>query len=139
MTLEECTALLTPFALAMRWDVDGPTFRAYHQALEHLQASDLDAALATARRQPRAFPPSAPELVALAESCRIARRQSLPFESCGNCSQQGWIEREIHGVMRTVRCECWKAHQAHLARLGAGDQPLALPAGREDWTEGDAA
>ena len=50
-------------------------------------------------------------------------------EGCRLCSQQGWIEYEIEGVRRAVRCSCFAAHQEKLARLGVGGGTLALPAG----------
>lgn len=126
MTLKELIALLTPFALAMRWELDAPTFRAYHRQLAHIPAKLFDAALEKAGRQPRRFPPTAPELAALAEEVRLEWRASLQWVPCALCSAQGWVEREVEGITRAVRCDCWKAHQARVAELDVPAQPVAL-------------
>lgn len=72
-----------------------------------------------------------PDVEGILQACEQARleiRDVLRFESCEQCSQQGWTEVEIDGVRRAVRCQCWTAHQERVKALGAGDVPLALPA-----------
>ena len=61
MTLQECTALLTPLALALRTPMDGPTFRAYHRALKDVPVRLLQAAIDHAEKRPRdAYQPTFP-------------------------------------------------------------------------------
>lgn len=75
--------------------------------------------------------PDIGELLAACEKARIQIRGELPFQRCEQCSVQGWTEREIDGVKRMVRCDCWHAHQEKVKALGVPDRPLALPAARE--------
>lgn len=133
MTLQECTAILTPFALAMQADMDKPKFRAYHRVLESIPAPLLEAALEKASRQERRFGnfPGANELAALAERERLALRAAAKFDGCEACNGSGWASILVDGVSRVTRCACWKAHQARLEQLGAGTEPLALPPTRE--------
>ena len=139
MTLPECTGLLAPLAVTLRADLDGPTFRAYHRALEDVPTRLLAAAVERAAKSDR-FMPKPGELRAYAEDARKVLLAAHPFEClCGNCSVQGFVERELDGVRRMVRGSCWRAHQDKLSAIGVGAAPLALPAAR-DWTEGgDAA
>jgi len=40
-----------------------------------------------------------------------------PFESCGNCTADGWITRYYGPSLEyayETRCPCWEAHQAKL-------------------------
>lgn len=76
----------------------------------------------------RGWLPSIEELNQDAEAVRLEMRAAIRFEPCAMCSQQGWTETEIDGVRRMVRCACWTRHQARLAALNVGAQPLALPA-----------
>jgi hypothetical protein len=129
VTLQECTALLTPLVLALGAEMDQPTFRAYHRVLEDVPTNLLQAAVDHASRTARFFP-RAPELRALAEQARRRLSDLQPFQACAQCAS-GWVEREVDGVPRMVRCACWQAHQQRLSQAGVSLTPLALPAGDE--------
>lgn len=131
MTLDECITIITPLALAMRTPMDEPSFLAYHRVLEDVPARVFQSAVGLASRDGRRFFPSAAELREVCERARVSLRAQLKFQPCVNCTHDGWAEREINGVRRMVRCSCWQAHQARVAELGVGDQPLALPAAQE--------
>lgn len=75
---------------------------------------------------PGAWRPDPGDLVGACEKARLEIRRSLQFEPCELCSQQGWVEREIDGVRRMARCQCWTAHQEKVKALGVGDKPLAM-------------
>lgn len=40
-----------------------------------------------------------------------------PFVSCGNCSQDGWIDVQHADGSKAERCQCWHAHHARLKAL----------------------
>lgn len=71
--------------------------------------------------------PTVAELLETCEAIRVEIRGAMAFIPCANCSAQGWTEREIDGVKRMVRCDCWQRHQVKVAELGVGSVPLALP------------
>ena len=125
MTLQECTALLAPLALALRADMDDPTFRAYHRALSDVPVNLLQAAVDHAMRSNSAFLPRPGELRALAERARLELSFRLKFEGCAQCHGTGWEQVLINGVPRAQRCQCWKAHQSRLEREGVTLQPVA--------------
>lgn len=138
MTLEECTAMLTPLAIALRVQMDVPMFRAYHRALQDVPAQWLQAAIDLAMRQPRAaFEPTfpaAPTLRSLAERARAAARAAKVFQPCGDCNGTGWQEIEEGNVVRVKRCGCWNDYQAELVALGLrgpslSEAPRQLEAG----------
>ena len=142
MTLEECTTVLAPAAIALGARLDVPTFRAYHRALQDVPLSLLEAALETAQRTPRepyepAFPP-ARRLRALAEQARHALIAAHPYEGCCECEdQRGWRTVTHADGAIVERCPGFRRHQEKLAQLGLGSMPLALPAAqpdRSDWT-----
>lgn len=128
MTLQECTKVLTTLAVSQRTELDGPTFRAYFRVLEDVPVSLLTTAAERWAKSGSPFFPKAGELRQFAEDARTALIAAHPFEPCANCSSQGWTEREIDGVKRMVRCRCWLLHRERLQALGAGSEPLALPA-----------
>lgn len=136
MTQAECTSILAALAVTLRTELDAPTFRAYARALADVPAALVQAAAERAAKIPRreydpVFP-TAPMLRQYAEEARAAIVAAHPFEPCANCSQQGWVEREIDGVRRVVRCWCFVAHQTTLARLGVWGSAVALPSGAAD-------
>lgn len=129
MTVEETTALLTPLALAMRVEMDGPTYRAYAALLKdvpaHLAALGLEQWLAGGPR----FFPTAPEIQSCAEK---ARRQQLalhPWTACCECEDQpGWRVVIVEPpVSRLARCECVARHQQGLKDRGLFEAIAVLP------------
>lgn len=76
--------------------------------------------------------PDPGELLQACERERAAMRAALKFTPCEQCNGTGWDTVLSEGVSRVVRCQCWRAHQAKVLELGAGSQPLALPAARDD-------
>lgn len=140
MTYHECTALLVPLALAMRAPMDEPSFAAYHRVLEHVPVPVFERAIQMAMTDPgRTFFPTAAELVEICEQARVELRGALPFRPCEACAlTPGWETIVVNGAPYLTRCACWKAHQAHVQRLGAGDRPLGLPASRQLSRVGDA-
>lgn len=129
MTLQECTALLTPFALALRADVDDPTFRAYHRVLEDVPAALLEAALVTESRKPELrFLPTAPQLLG---ACELARRRILalhPWSACSECEDSPRFRPVlVEGKAYVQKCPCVDRHRQRLAFMGVGDPICALP------------
>ena len=134
MTSAECTAILAALAVTLRTELDAPTFRAYFRELDDIPAvlfqAAADRAAKTPRREYDPVFPTVPMLRQYAEEARVAIAAAHPFACmCGNCSQDGFVPREIGGVTRMVKGSCWRAHQATLARLGVGGAALALPVG----------
>jgi hypothetical protein len=130
MTRKEFVNIVGPLALRMRQELDTAQWRLLHESLDDLGPRLLALAVNRAAKTRKWFPKDA-EFREDAEACRLELRASLQFEPCANCSKDGWAQREVEGVMRAVRCECWKAHQARIEALGVGSAPLALPAARE--------
>ena len=134
MTQAECTAILAALAETLRTELDVPTFRAYFRALKDLPAvlfhAAADRATTTPRREYDPVFPTPPMLRQYAEAARLEIQRAHPFAClCGNCSQDGFVPREIGGVMRMVKGSCWRAHQERLARLGVGTSALQLTTG----------
>lgn len=131
MTLKECTALLTPLALALRVDMDGPTYRAYHRSLEQVPAHLLQSAVDAAMRS-ATFMPKPGELIALAEERRKEIMAAHPYERCNACQGFGKVKIADGSIPPKYRnCDCYTTYQKRLDALGISDQPLALPAARE--------
>ena len=137
MTLKECSALLTPVAVALGVQVDAPTFRAYHRALQDVPVGLLQAACDYALRAPR-VPyeprwPTAPTFRQWAEHARQVWLKANPWTACEACDTNGgFIEaRDERGVPRLARCACWRAHQQRIASAGMSE-PLALPPARDE-------
>ena len=124
MTLQECTALLTPLALALRTPMDGPTFRAYHRALKDVPVRLLQAAIDHAEKRPRdAYQPTfpiAPTLRAYAESARLALLKAVPHTGCEDCQGTGWRSVTVNRMPIAERCPCKQAHLDQLSALGLG-------------------
>lgn len=127
MTLEECTALLTPFALAMRADMDQPTFRAYHRMLQDVPLALAEPALEALSRTGLTFFPTAPEIQAAAERYRRQQLALNPWTGCADCEdQRGYQTVLTDGGQKTVSpCPCKARHQSRLAERGLLE-PLAL-------------
>lgn len=136
MTLKECTAILTPLVLALRADMDAPTFRAYHRALDDVPAPLLEAAVVAAMRLDSPFMPKPGELRALAEARRRELMAAHPYERCAACNHTGTVRIKPANWEAGMpplygKCKCWFTHQKRLEALGIGTEPLALPAGSE--------
>lgn len=128
MTLQDCTAILAPLALAMRADLDEPTFRAYYRALEDVPVQLLEAAVTATMREPRDFFPKAGELRGL---CELTRRRLLarhPWTPCIECENSPrWREVQFPDGVRVEKCPCVARHQASLKDSGLLEPVSALP------------
>jgi len=133
VTLKECTAILTPLALALRADMDAPTFRAYFRALEDVPVALLEHAVNVAMRSESPFLPKPGELRALAETRRREVLAAHPYERCAACHYVGTVRVGTQGGKPVYgRCACWTAYQKRIEALGIGEKPIAaLPAARE--------
>jgi hypothetical protein len=119
MTLEECTDLLTPLALAMRADLDEPTFIAYGRMLAHVPVELAAAGLEELRATGLRFFPGAPEIQLAAERARRRQLALHPWEPCCDCEETPrWRLVMVAGVKWFDRCPCIARHQAQLASLG---------------------
>jgi hypothetical protein len=131
MTLDECTAILGPFALALRAPVDAPTFRAYAMVLEAVPVTLFAEVCDAWLREPDLkFLPSAPEFLGRCEARRRAIVAAASYDGCAECEGQiGWRNVLVDGVSRMERCPCKARHLERLASRGLPSQPLAqLPA-----------
>lgn len=129
MTVEEFTLVLSPLAVALRAEVDEPTFRTYHRAFPDLTIPWLQAIVETALQSDRQFFPTVPELRQLALKCRQALEVAHPWDGCADCDmQKGWRTVLIDGSTRVERCPCKARHTERIARhLREGPIPLGLP------------
>jgi hypothetical protein len=129
MTLQECTALLTPLALAMRADVDDPTFRAYHRILKDVPATLAQAALDDLTTNGMRFMPSAPEILNGAEKARRRLLALNPYEGCAECEfQRGFRNVLTPAGQKTVEaCPCKARHLEKLDRMGLRNGIAMLP------------
>lgn len=127
MTLQECTALLTPVAIACRADFDEPTFRAYHTVLKDVPAVLMEAAIEDMRTSGLRFVPTAPEYLAASERQRRRLLALHPWDGCADCEdQRGYRTVVVASGQKTVeRCPCRARHAARLADMGIAE-PLAL-------------
>jgi hypothetical protein len=137
VTLEEVVEVITPMALALRVQLDVPTFRAYHLYLKDVPVGVAALALENLSRTGLTFMPTAPEIRSASEK---ARRQQLalnPWSACAECeSQAGWRTiTDGRGDTRVERCPCKKRHQERIAGLGLLDAIAALPGEAEKESE----
>lgn len=110
-------------------ELDRPTGLLYWRALHDVPVPLLEAAVGKAVREHVYGNPPRPALLRqFAETCRVEIRQRFAWTSCGRCSAQGWIEREIDGVTRAVRCDCFEQHARTLREIGADGPALTAPA-----------
>lgn len=130
MTLQECTALLTPLALACKTEMDAPTYRAYHKVLKDVPARLAEAGIEQLTQTGLPYGmPTAPAIRAAAEQARKAFIAAHPWEACIDCEETpGWCAVIIDGVTRMQRCRCKDRYQAQLAEQGVTSSTLALPA-----------
>lgn len=136
MTLEECTALLTPLALALRADMDGPTFRAYARVLKDVPVALADRALTDLSVSGLRFMPSAPEILTASEQVRRRLLALNPWDGCAECEEQRGFRTIIgEGGQPTVEpCPCKARHLEKLGRMGLRE-PIALLPGEASTTE----
>lgn len=127
MTLQECTALLAPVALACRADFDEPTFRAYHAVLKDVPAMLMEAAIQDLQTSGLRFVPTAPEFLASSERQRRRLLALHPWDGCADCEdQRGYRTRIGEAGQKTVeRCPCRARHASRLTDMGIAE-PLAL-------------
>lgn len=130
MTLQECTAILTPFVIGLRADFDTPTFKAYHRMLKDVAPGLLEAALNDLKRSGLRFMPSAPELLTASEKTRRRLLALHPYTGCAECEDQpGYRTREAQdGQQKTVeRCPCKNRYLEKLEAMGAREAITLLP------------
>lgn len=132
MERSEFVAVLEPLRVALRAEMDRAGWEVYFRALADIPRPLLEEAVSRLLREDRQFFPKVTELRAAAERVRLSLRTAMTFEPCDRCElSPGWAAILVDGVPRVTRCDCWKAHQQRIAALGAGSEPLALPASRE--------
>lgn len=129
MTLQECTALIAPIALACRTEMDEPTFRAYHRVLKDVPAVLLEAALDDAARSGLPYGlPGAPVLLTACERARRARVAMLPWSACEDCEHSPGLRSVlVGGVKSAERCPCKAKHRARLEAMGLLHEVAELP------------
>ena len=129
MTLEECTDLLTPLALATRAQMDVPTYMAYHAMLRDVPLELGVLALEDLRtRGELEFFPSAPKIQCAAERMRRQQLALHPWSPCVECEEQGgWRPVIRDGVERMERCPCRARYQQSLKDRGLFEPIVVLP------------
>ncbi len=128
MTLDETTDLLTPVALAMRVQLDVPTFIAYHAMLGSIPIDVAVAGLELWRQSGPRFFPSAPEIQSWSEKARRHQLAALPWRPCASCElQPGWQMVFDGDMPRLTRCQCKVDHQAMLSARGLLEAITVLP------------
>jgi hypothetical protein len=110
--------------------------RVYDKALEAVPVPLLEPMVHRAIST-RTFFPKPSELLADAEACRQAFRAAMKYdpEGCERCTGSGWETVMVDQIPRVRRCVCFQAHQDKVTRLGVGETPLSLPAGRQSEME----
>jgi hypothetical protein len=138
MTRKEFGAILEPFRLAMRADLDAPTLSAYFRVLESIPAVLFEAAINDYLSQPLEFFPKAPEMRA---ACELQRRRQLAlmpaYDGCIDCEDtKGWrTVKGADGYERLERCPCRGRYQERLADRGLLEAVAQLPGEAEPQGE----
>lgn len=130
MTLDECTDLLTPVALALRAPMDLPTYMAYHAVLKAIPLELAQMALEDLRaRGELEFFPSAPKIQSASERARRQQLALYPWTPCAECEDtNGWrTMTDSRGDQRVERCPCRKYHEQTLRDRGLFDPIAVLP------------
>lgn len=129
MTLEECVEVLTPIALAMRVQMDVPTFKAYAMVLADVPAQLAASGLEALIRDGARFMPTAPEIRVAAEKSRRQQLAVNQWEPCASCEQSpGWRSiTDGRGDKRVERCGCKARHQELLEDRGLLAAIATLP------------
>lgn len=131
MTLDECTDLLTPVALALRAPMDLPTYMAYHAMLKDVPLELAAMGLEDLRtRGELEFFPSAPKIQSASERARRRQLALFPWMPCAECEDtNGWRTfTDSRGDSRMERCPCRKRHEQFLSDRGLLE-PIAVLAG----------
>lgn len=131
MTVEECTAMLVPIALALRADMDAPTYRAYHRILKDVQVDIATQALERLMNEGAEFMPTAPKILHASEKVRRQIVAARPWLPCAECEDfPGYRKVLVEGVQQETRakCPCKARHNALLAEQGLLEPFAALPA-----------
>ncbi len=123
----EFVAALNPLALAMRAELDKPSWSAYYAALKDIPAPLFAAAVQTLTAQALTYFPKAGELRAACERQRRAVLAAHPYDGCVECEDQRGYRTVINGSgQKTVEpCPCKRRWQQRIAELGAVE-PIAL-------------
>jgi hypothetical protein len=129
MTLEETVAVLTPLALALRVDLDVPTFKAYHKQLEKVAVQLVDGALTDLSESGLRFMPTAFEIKNAAEKKRRQLLAAHPYDGCADCDGHLGFRHIIGGNGQPVveKCPCKARWQQRLAGMGALEPIAFLP------------
>lgn len=138
MTRAEFRAILAPLALALRTELDMPTWGAYFRVLQDVPVPLLQAAIVHAERTPRqpyepTFP-TAPTLRAYAEAARVKLLEEHKYQGCIDCENSVGFRPRLDQPNTVERCPCHARHQQQLAQLGVTKEPLAI-APAKDWME----
>jgi hypothetical protein len=122
-------ALLTPLALALRAEMDGPTFRAYHRHLETVPAGLAQRAIAELEQTGLRFMPTAPEIRHAAERARRQVLAASPYTGCIDCEDQKGYRTVLgeHGQKTVQPCPCMARYLSALERDGLREPLGALP------------
>lgn len=138
MTVDECTDLLTPIAVAMRVQMDVPTFTAYAAMLKDVPQALGALGLELWRQAGPRFFPTAPEIQSFAEKARRQQLALRPWAPCGLCAEQnpGWRPVTRDGIERLERCPCKTEHERFLDSRGLL-QPIAVMSTAEAIEAGD--
>ena len=128
MDRAELVRILAPMMMIYNQKVPEPVWTTYHKALQDVPTPLLEAAVDAAMRRDDRFVPKPGELLRMAEQCRQALLASHPYDGCAECEmQKGWRTIISEKGVRTVEpCPCRERYKMKLARLGAGNEPLAL-------------
>lgn len=137
MTRAEFGAIIEPFRLAMRADLDALTLTAYFRVLKDVPGGLFASVVDDLMRSATEFFPKAPELLA---ACERRRRQALalmPYTGCVDCEDQiGWrTVKGEDGYERMERCPCRARHQERLADHGVLASIAQLPGEAEPQAE----
>ena len=129
MTLADCTEVLGQLAVAMRVDMDTPTFKAYHRVLKDVPVALLGHALTDLAKGGLRFFPTAPEILTAVEKTRRVMLALNPYDGCADCEGHiGYRSVLIEGCQPTVeRCPCKARHLERLATMGLREPVAALP------------
>lgn len=129
MTLEETVFLLSPLALALRVDVDAPTFKAYAAQLKNVPVQLVDAALTDLSDTGLRFLPTAMEIKQAAEKKRRQLLAANPYEGCADCEHQIGYRTLVgaEGQKTVTKCPCRARHLARLETLGLREPVSDLP------------
>ena len=139
MTLDECTDLLTPVALATRAQMDVPTYMAYAAVLKDVPLELAMLGIDDLRQRGELeFFPSAPKIQSAAERMRRQQLALHPWLPCAECEETGgWRTfTDDRGDSRMERCPCRKRHEQVLKDRGLYE-PIAVLSGESGAGENE--